>query len=160
MRFLRVCALLCAVRRVASLRKPAAPASSSLEDRLRPLEGSCYAFVSAGEYWGYEWCHKRWVKQFQAAWAVQLGERRQETTLGTFSASLSGARAKQNASEHVFADGERCAGARAGAASTKRRAAVRFACCADAPAAGAGRNVFVAAVAEPATCSYLCRCRH
>ena len=45
------------------------PTKAQQDDRLRPLDGSCFAFARAGEFWGYEWCHRRWVKQFQAAWA-------------------------------------------------------------------------------------------
>ena len=140
----------CALRRRSS--------NAALEDRVRPLEGSCYAFVQAGEYWGYEWCHRRWVKQFQAAWAVSAGSKRQETTLGTFSNSLTTARSKVNASEHVFADGERCKGsAGRGDGARKRHATVRFRCCTHAPklAGVAGRNVFIESVDEPETCSYL-----
>ncbi|KAH8048232.1 mannosyl-oligosaccharide 1,2-alpha-mannosidase [Aureococcus anophagefferens] len=108
--------------------------NAALEDRVRPLEGSCYAFVQAGEYWGYEWCHRRWVKQFQAAWAVSTRP------------------------EHVFADGERCKGsAGRGDGARKRHATVRFRCCTHAPklAGVAGRNVFIESVDEPETCSYV-----
>ena len=93
LRLLGLCASASCLRRRSS--------SVALEDRVRPLEGSCYAFVEAGEYWGYEWCHRRWVKQFQAGWAVSAGSKRQETTLGTFSSSLSGARGRYASRQHA-----------------------------------------------------------
>jgi hypothetical protein len=140
---------------IALLAKPSnslkkTPTKAQQDDRLRPLDGSCFAFARAGEFWGYEWCHRRWVKQFQAAWAVPPGERRQETTVGTFSPALT-ARLRGNVTEHAFSDGERC-----GRRGTKRRATVRLRCCSERRGEGSsGRNVYISDVNEPATCAYV-----
>ena len=144
---LAVLAALTLLAPVSPLKPPTTKAQQ--DDRLRPLDGSCFAFARQGEFWGYEWCHRRWVKQFQAAWAVPPGERRQETTVGTFSPALT-ARLKGNVTEHAFADGERC-----GRRGTKRRATVRLRCCPERQGEGSsGRNVYISDVTEPATCAY------
>ena len=118
----------------------------TIEERLRPLEGSCYISISDG-WWQYRWCHRRSVTQFHLS---------TEVNLGSFSGPRSTAETtRHRRSTHVFVDGTACG-------RIKRSTRVNFLCCRPPhPANGSTfedrthrKNVWIHDVTEPTPCEY------
>ncbi|CAK5102577.1 unnamed protein product [Aphanomyces euteiches] len=117
------------------------------------LKDICRTHYVRGDWWHYEWCHEKHVRQF--ALDRVGGEETDSISLGTFSRkfqSVYEANGDERAyTSHLFLQGDMChSGQPTSQVARNRSTEVRFTCCTFRPS-----ETYIESVTEPRLCDYL-----
>ncbi|OQR97129.1 ER degradation-enhancing alpha-mannosidase-like protein [Achlya hypogyna] len=138
--------LLLQVAHVAGLTHVPRPSPAPTPVRAELKAGICRTYHMRGNWWHYEWCHERHVRQFTLDKITS-----QETSsirIGAYFGGVDGdAAVARPYFAQVFLHGDMC---RAAQVARNRSAEVRFSCCTFRP-----NETYIESVTEPRLCEYL-----